>query len=187
MVAVLILAIANGVVIAIAVGALRSFWSTRYHLPSPRFSFLSIAVSSVLLLGLLIPWTTWSFGILPPHQRDAIAQGKFGETYQYAKQVLSACSAFQQHTGTLKQLVITGWQNQVKQQAFDQLGYYDFEYVGTRDQGKVAIAVMYRPVSWSKDGKSPAPFKGGINYNRTITLQLRSQQQPESLQDLKCF
>lgn len=106
-----------------------------------------VAGAGLLLLYLLVPWSTGWLLLKTDDARDQAAVATFGATYIAAKNTLQTCPALHHHTGGLVELTVSPYQGSLIDELNYAIGDYLFNYSGQQSRGRVGISVTQSKVT----------------------------------------
>ncbi len=129
------------------------------------------AGSGLLLLYLLVPWSTGWRLLQTDAARDQAAVATFGATYIAAKTTLQTCPAFQQSIGGLVELTVSPHRGTLTDRPNYAIGSYSFSYRGQRSRGRVGISITQTKATGpSPNGSSNSADSGPSSTDGPISV-----------------
>ncbi|MBE9140428.1 hypothetical protein IQ254_25045 [Nodosilinea sp. LEGE 07088] len=113
--------------------------------------------SGLLLLYLLVPWSTGWLLLKTTAAREQAAVATFGATYIAAQNTLQTCPAFHHHIGGLVELTVSPYWGTLSDKPNYAIGSYSFNYSGQQNRGRVGITVTQSKVAAPSPNQSPTP------------------------------
>lgn len=106
-------------------------------------ALVQAAIAFVALLVLVVPWPRLRLSLMSPAERDAHARRVYGATFDIARNTINDCPGFLQSIGGLRSLTISERRNMLERQPMYDLAYYDFDYIGAKQRGRVTVLFDY--------------------------------------------
>ncbi|WP_008318285.1 hypothetical protein [Leptolyngbya sp. PCC 6406] len=122
-----------------------------------RVGVVQVVVSGLLLLYLLMPWSTGLLLLKSDAERDRAAVATFGATFTAAKNALKTCPAFYHHVGALVELRVSPIRGSLTDRPNYAIGSYWFNYSGQENRGQVGILVTQSKASGPRLNELPTP------------------------------